>query len=299
MKKLSSTQASVCINDHMAPYLSKKKLGQLLTLMSMAKKTGEISLARGLHAIAPGKSRKQRFAALEGLADKMVEASRLIGALVLLRYDKGKAPKRGVDHRQIWLEGDVAACALSQRNAAFATKPGATLKSKQVVRCFVIWSQAPEPRHHAKDLLMRAQRHLNCAKRFHFVIWSAEDIPAGAQWHEEIQSTISVSELALVLISPELLGSDYIKEFELPQYISSDGGTPTSGKTAVPVALTPFDMDGNRSELLGLEHRQIFFGEVGGKRIAYSQCRNLRERDEFALQLAKRILQLVEQKFGS
>jgi hypothetical protein len=306
MTKLSTTQASACINDSLAPFLSNRKLRDLNTLLAMAKETGEISLAPGMFAIAPGKSRKQRSAVLQWLCDGVEEASRLSGVFVVLKYDKGKPPKQGIDHRQIWFEGDIAAGELAQRNAARAAKTAATLKSKakfeggkQIISYFVMWSQAREPKRQAEDLLMRVRRHLMYAKNFSFVEWSAEHIDIGAPWHEHIQEAISKSDLALILISPEFLGSRYIKEFELPKYIASDGGTPAGDKIAVPVALMPFNMDRNQSELLGLEHRQIFFGDSGGRAIAYSQCRSLATRDEFALELAKRILQLLEQKFGS
>jgi hypothetical protein len=304
MAKLSSMQAMARFQQ-IAPYLGKKDQWRVHTLLLMAEETGEINLARALHALAPGKPRKIRIAALQRLCDRVEDASMRSGVLLLLRFNKGKAPKRGIDNLQCWFEGDIEAGELAQRHAARATKRAATRKSKakfeggKVINYFVMWSQDSEARRLGKDFLKRLQRHLNYAKHFHFVEWSAENIDIGANWHDQIQQAITESDLALLLISPEFLGSNYIKEFELPNYVASDGSTPEGDKMAIPVALMPFNRDSNRSELLGLEHRQIFFGNSGGKAIAYSQCRSSSARDEFALELATRILQLLERKFGS
>src|SRR6476469_5259892 len=68
--------------------------------------------------------------------------------------------------------------------------------------------------------LMLAPR-MNTASK----LWSDELIPPGARWSEEINTAISSSRVALLLVTPHFLTSTFINETELPEILrqQSDG----------------------------------------------------------------------------
>ncbi|HVR99632.1 MAG TPA: toll/interleukin-1 receptor domain-containing protein [Thermoanaerobaculia bacterium] len=69
-----------------------------------------------------------------------------------------------------------------------------------------------------KDELVK---HLYLLERQGLVsIWSEGRIPAGAEWSDEISRAINESDVAILLISPDYLASDYVLEHELPALVS-------------------------------------------------------------------------------
>jgi hypothetical protein len=48
-------------------------------------------------------------------------------------------------------------------------------------------------------------------------LWSDTDIRLGAEWRKEIKKTLSTCKVAILLVSPEFLESDFIDQNELPE----------------------------------------------------------------------------------
>lgn len=290
----------------LAPHLSTRDRQRLATIESLFDSNGELHLSIVLRAVTPRGPRKKRLAAFKRLRDNLAEAAAVSGESLVLKFDADRPPRNAVDTLQCWFESDVASEKVQQQYAARQALLGAQVAGKerfedgkQVVTYFVMLSLAPELMPITDDLLKRLQKHFGYTAGFRIVKWSARDIEVGADWHAQIQQAIAECDFGLMLVSPEFLGSSYIQEQELPKFIAPDGSAPVGAKIAVPVALAPFSMDKKRSELRGIEHRQIFFGNARGKPVAYSQCSNPRARDEFALRLYERIMRLIENKFGS
>jgi len=65
-----------------------------------------------------------------------------------------------------------------------------------------------------KDELLRHLRILE--KQGVASFWDTSHIPAGADWSSEIRKAIDEAEVAVLLISPDFLASDYVVEKELP-----------------------------------------------------------------------------------
>lgn len=72
---------------------------------------------------------------------------------------------------------------------------------------------------HANDLYFnRLMTHLKGLKMIidGFDVWSDKEIHAGQQWKSEISKALSESNIAILLVSPDFLASDFIKNNELP-----------------------------------------------------------------------------------
>ena len=50
-------------------------------------------------------------------------------------------------------------------------------------------------------------------------IWSDRDIETSQDWHQTIQDAIQETAVAVLLISPDFLASDYIRQHELPDLL--------------------------------------------------------------------------------
>lgn len=50
-------------------------------------------------------------------------------------------------------------------------------------------------------------------------LWSDTKIIPGAFWKQQIQEAIETSQAAIILVSPHLLASDFITEYELPRLL--------------------------------------------------------------------------------
>jgi TIR domain len=59
--------------------------------------------------------------------------------------------------------------------------------------------------------------HLATIRRaFDLEVWTDHAIHAGSEWNAEIASAIRLSDVFVLLISPDFIGSDYVYEKEIP-----------------------------------------------------------------------------------
>ncbi len=52
-------------------------------------------------------------------------------------------------------------------------------------------------------------------------VWTDKDINAGQKWHKEIQEAVRSTAVAVLLISPNFMASDYIQQHELPPFLKA------------------------------------------------------------------------------
>jgi internalin A len=60
-------------------------------------------------------------------------------------------------------------------------------------------------------------------------LWSDQSIPAGVEWLPEIDRALTTADAAVIVVSPDLLASEFIRRHELPQILKrhqADGMRP-------------------------------------------------------------------------
>jgi hypothetical protein len=151
---------------------------------------------------------------------------------------------------------------------------------KKKITVFVSYARAN--RDLATRFLKKFKEQAAPSKQYQYAFWRDNDILVGEKWHEEIQVALAQCDVGLVLISPALLGSQYIQDHELPKFLKS------GGKSVIPVLLQPIDLD--RHDLKGLQRTQIF--RLDRPRFAspkaYGECSGT-QRDQFALELFRQV----------
>src|SRR5215203_4111135 len=82
------------------------------------------------------------------------------------------------------------------------------------MQCFISYA------HHDYSEFGRMEKHLShIAHAFGITLWSDKRIAAGYYWSAKIEAEIFRSDIVVLLVTNDFLGSDYIFDHELPAII--------------------------------------------------------------------------------
>ena len=92
---------------------------------------------------------------------------------------------------------------------------------------------------------------LSFVERAGLKIWTDREIEPGDRWHEEIQGSLAAAKVAILLVSPNFLSSEYITGHELPNFLEA---AENDGLKLFWIPIRPADYEGTEIAKIQAAH---------------------------------------------
>lgn len=150
----------------------------------------------------------------------------------------------------------------------------------------MFWSYSHADAAAAVQLAALLKSRLAVGKNFETVAWMDTVLLPGEGWRNEIDGALANCDGGIVLVSPDMLNSDFIKNVELKALVDA-------GKPIIPLMLECVDFD--RMDLGALAPLQVFTYGAPTKSQAFTQTS---PRRDFADEAFRAIYDRLEKEFG-
>jgi hypothetical protein len=157
---------------------------------------------------------------------------------------------------------------------------------KRRVRFFLSYAHADQVL--VESFLREFEKQYKAAAHYDYQAWRDGQIPLGAEWRDAIEAAIRRCDCGLVLVSPAFLGSEFVRDHELPHFVGE-----RAAKWCLPVGLDRVDF--RHHDLRGLEEHQIFL--KGGR--FFGELRSAPQKREWVFELFTRIQERLDASFLS
>jgi hypothetical protein len=159
--------------------------------------------------------------------------------------------------------------------------------ARKTIRLFVSHAHKDAPLY--DEFMELLADMLKPSRRYDFRVWTDRSLLVGDSWHAGITQAISQCDAGLLLISPAFLGSDYIREHELPKLLANPA------KLLLPVMLKKVNLQ--RHDLKGLEERQIYQLRTRENTYKSFALCGSKQKSEFVYDLHEHIEQRLDSLF--
>lgn len=284
--------------------MDKERLRSLIDLAV----TEKFRLSDALAKVFPGIESSKALADMTKLRNRLNAASHgdADHLPLHLRFHVDSKKKSPPDQRLCWFTGpDVAVQRVMQfseeitadiagrplnRSKGISTSTSAMESGKRVVRIFVSYDHDDRPL--VESLVRQLESKFGASRSYEVSFWIDRKIRMGLDWLQTIQKSIVDCDFGLFMVSPNFLGSTFIRENEIPPFIG-----PAAVKPVLPVALVPVVFE--KDDTLGIEAHQWFFRSGKQKEgRSFEKMRSSADKSDFAHHLRLEIEHRLDAHFG-
>jgi hypothetical protein len=226
---------------------------------------------------------------LRGLRKRFNDAAKHVGSA--LRFEVDTSKKSAPSARSAWFrgpdQGALQAAELSEQathslDITKLERPQLMDPEKIPRKVFVCYGHASS-KIKARELKNALEERFKPASRYSVKFWMDEQLNL-SEWHPQIQAQLDTCNHGLILLSPALLASAYIRQHEFPTF---GIGTERAGKPYSVVGLRSIDVD--HDDLHRIDASQIFWHPQDKKR-TYCDCTTPKQRSAFVDALYQKLI---------
>lgn len=262
---------------------SNANLRRAVQLAEHMGERSEITVAEALDVLHPGGTATAKNKTLQRIVDSVRADDADVELEVFGAKQLSGQRRLGFTARQA-AGSEPRLVELGTVGAKFVDGQTATVRrdGKPLVRIFLSYNAKDETR--AAELWNRLREFASIDRKYRFEFWDfkTSSLLPGDDWHRQVLAAVERGDLGIFAVSRHFLASNYIHEYELPDFVARNA--------AIPALLETLDLD--KVDTKGLEGRQLF--RHRGR--AFDGMRGEREKNAWVEALRDAIHQILESR---